>query len=130
MEVMLYVKVCVLQQKPRRLKGNKESDCVTRAISFASDLPYSLIRKKLWLTARLYNCKKLCKFCYSNFITYVLKYKEVNCENLTINEFANRYNNGIYLIRIEGHLTVIKNGVLYDIWDCRDEICDTVWKVE
>ena len=114
----------------RNPDGNKESDCVTRAISFATNLPYSLIRKKLWLTARLYNCDKLCKFCYSNFITNVLKYKEVNCQDLTIREFCEKNNYGTYLIRIEGHLTVIKNGVLYDIWDCRDEICDTVWKVD
>lgn len=108
--------------------NKKVSDCVTRAISFASGLPYPEIRKKLWLTARLYGCEKLCKFCYSNFITYVLKYKEVNCHDLTIGEFADRYPYGTYLIRVEGHLTTIKNGVLYDIFDCRNEPCDTVWK--
>ena len=32
------------------------------------------------------------------------------------------------LIRVPSHLTAIKNGVLYDIWDCRHELCDTVWK--
>ena len=32
------------------------------------------------------------------------------------------------LIRVPSHLTAIKNGVLYDIWDCRYEFCDTVWK--
>ena len=35
---------------------------------------------------------------------------------------------GTFLIRVPSHLTVIKNGVLYDIWDCRHELCDTVWK--
>lgn len=104
------------------------SDCVIRAISFASGLPYSTIRKKLWLTAKLYGCERLCKFCYSNFITYVLKYKEVNCDNLTIEEFADKHPYGTYLIRIDGHLTTIKDGVLYDIFDCRNEFCDMVWK--
>ena len=104
------------------------SDCVIRAISFASGLPYSTIRKKLWLTDKLYGCERLCKFCYSNFITYVLKYKEVNCDNLTIEEFADKHPYGTYLIRIDGHLTTIKDGVLYDIFDCRNEFCDMVWK--
>jgi hypothetical protein len=127
---MPYVKVWVLQQKPRRLVGDRENDCVTRAISFGCGLPYPLVRKKLWLTARLYNCEKLCKFCYSNFITYVLKCREVNCDDLTIGEFADKHPFGTYLIRIEGHLTVVKDNCLYDIFDCRDEFCDTVWKVD
>lgn len=114
----------------RNPDGDRENDCVTRAISYACNLPYSLVRKKLWLTAELYGCEKLCKFCYSNFITYVLKCKEVNCHDLTIGEFADTHPYGTYLIRIEGHLTVVRDGVLYDIFDCRNEICDTVWQVK
>lgn len=108
--------------------GNRESDCVIRAISFASGLPYPEIRKKLWLTAELYQCTRLCKFCYSNFITNVLRYKEVNCDRYTVEEFADTHPVGTYLIRVPSHLTVIRDGILYDIWDCRDEFCDTVWK--
>lgn len=25
-------------------------------------------------------------------------------------------------------ITVVIDSVLYDIWDCRHELCDTVWK--
>lgn len=109
--------------------GMREEDCVIRAITFASGLPYYEVSDKLWLTADLYNCDRLCKFCYSNFITNVLKYPEINCYNMTVNDFANKHNYGTYLIRINGHLTAIKDGTIYDIWDCRDELCDTVWKV-
>lgn len=109
-------------------RGIKENDCVTRAIALASDLPYEEIADKLWLTADLYNCDRLCKFCYSNFITNILKYKEVNCDDMTVEEFANTHPHGTFIIRVPSHLTVIKNGVLYDIWDCRYELCDTVWK--
>ena len=109
-------------------RGKREEDCVCRAITFASGLPYEEVYEKLWLTAELYDCDRLCKYCYSNFISHVLKYKEVNCDRLTIGEFANKHPYGTYLIRVPNHLTVIQNGVLYDIWDCRDEICDIVWK--
>ena len=112
-------------ENPRKLTTN---DCVTRAITFATDMPYEEVSKKLWLTADLYNCDRLCKFCYSNFITNVLKYKEVNCDRYSVGEFADTHPYGVYLIRIEGHLTTIKDGVVYDIWDCRNELCDTVWK--
>ena len=109
-------------------KGVKAEDCVTRAITFATGLPYQTISEKLWLTANLYECDRLCRFCYSNFLTSVLKYKEVNCDGYTVNEFADAHPYGNYLISVPSHLTVIKEGVLYDIWDCRDEICDIVWK--
>lgn len=109
-------------------QGKRTEDCVTRAITFATGLPYEEVTEKLWLTADLYGCDRLCRFCYSNYLTNVLKYKEVNCDGLTIEEFADENPYGTYLIRVPSHLTVIHNGVLYDIWDCRDEICDMVWK--
>ena len=108
--------------------GKREEDCVVRAITLASGLPYEEVEHKLWLTAELYNCDRLCKFCYSNFIKHVLGYKEVNCDDLTVGEFADKHPIGIYLVRIEGHLTCIIDGICYDIWNCLDEICDTVWK--
>lgn len=109
-------------------RGKREEDCVCRAITFASGFPYEKVYQKLWLTADLYECDRLCKYCYSNFISNVLKYKEVNCDRLTIGQFADKHPYGTYLIRVPNHLTVIQDGVLYDIWDCRSEICDTVWK--
>ena len=108
--------------------GDKESDCVTRAISLCSNLPYPTVRKKLFHTARLFNCDKLCKFCYSNFIRSVLQYKEVNCHNQTVNQFADLHPDGTYLIRVPNHLTCVIRGCVYDIWDCRHEVCDTAWK--
>ena len=96
----------------------------------ASGLPYEEIEKKLWLTAELYNCDRLCKYCYSNYINNVMKAKEVNCESLTVGEFADRHPKGTYLIRVPLHLTVVKDGICYDIWNCLDEICDTIWKVD
>lgn len=96
----------------------------------ASGLPYKEVSQKLWLTAELYNCDKLCKYCYSNYINNVMKAKEVNCENLTVGEFADKHPKGIYLIRVPLHLTCIIDGTCYDIWNCLDEICDTVWRVD
>lgn len=109
-------------------RGLLEDDCVCRAITFATGLPYNTVYEKLWLTADLYDCDRLCKHCYSNYLRNVLGYKEINCDRLTIGEFADKHPYGIYLIRIANHLTVIKDGTLYDTFDCRKEICDIVWK--
>lgn len=109
--------------------GNRESDCVTRAITFATGIDYPEIRKKLFHTSRLLNCEKLCVACYRHLIEDVLQCKEVECRGLTINEFIDRHPYGTYLIRISGHITVVKDGKCYDIWNCLDEFCDVAWKV-
>lgn len=111
-------------------KGETRNDCVTRAISLASGLPYQTIRKKLYYTAQLLNCEKLCVACYRHLLDDVFEYEQVPCYGMTVNEFADKYPNGTYLIRVPFHITVVKNGVCYDIWNCLDEVIDTVWRVD
>jgi hypothetical protein len=107
----------------------KRSDCVTRAICLATELPYSTVRRKLFHTAKLLGCSKLCPTCYSFCINQVLGGVPTDCEGLTVGEFADLHPNGTYLIRIEGHLTCIINNNVYDIWDCRNRLCDMAWKI-
>ena len=105
------------------------NDCVTRAISLASGLPYSTTRRKLRYTARLLDCEKLCVSCYEWLIREVLGGTPVNCEGMTVGEFADLHPNGTYLIRISGHLLCIQDNCVYDIWDNRDRVCDRAWKM-
>lgn len=108
----------------------KRNDCVTRAISLASGLPYSTIRRKLRSTSRLLDCESsLCVTCYSFLIQEVLGGIPRNCMGMTVGEFADLHPNGTYLIRIEGHLTCIKDGVLMDIWNCLSRECDLAWEI-
>ena len=115
-----------LNVNPEKTKRN---DCVTRAICLASDLPYSTVRRKLYHTAKLLNCQKLCPTCYSFCINQVLGGVPTNCEGMTVGEFADLHPDGTYLIRIVGHLTCIIDNTLYDIWDCRNRMCDMAWKL-
>lgn len=108
--------------------GNKESDCVTRAIALATQTDYVSIRKKLFHTAKLLNCEKLCQSCYSFLIQDVFKSTPVNCDNMTVNEFADLHPYGTYLVRMQGHISTIINGCVYDIWDCRDCLLTNAWK--
>lgn len=110
--------------------GEKVSDCVTRAISLASNLSYSTIRSKLRSTARLLDCPKLCPTCYGFFIQQVIGGIPKNCSGLSVGEFADLHPNGTYLIRIQGHLTCVKEqSTVWDIWDCRDKMCDLAWEI-
>ena len=47
-----------------------------------------------------------------------------------VSEFAQQHPEGVYLIRMEGHLSTLVNGVIYDLWDCSYETLTDVWRVE
>lgn len=108
----------------------KENDCVIRSISLASGLPYPTIRKKLFHTSRLLGCEKLCVCCYKHLLDDVFKYKRVNCDNMTVNDFADLHYKGTYIVRMNGHISCIINGNVYDIWDCRNHLLTDAWKVK
>lgn len=110
--------------------GNLEEDCVCRAISGALNLNYYEIQNKLHLIGSLFECEFLCECCYKHLLDYVFgltRYEEF--KGMSIKEFAEIFNKGVYIIRVEGHLTFVENGVLKDIWDCSREKVDIVWKV-
>ena len=113
----------------RNPDGNKENDCVTRAISLATGFPYSKVRKKLFHIAKLLDCEKLCVCCYKHLIEDVFKFMRVNCDNLSVGEFADLHPYGTYLVRVDGHISTIINNSIYDIFDCRDMIVTDAWKV-
>ena len=110
--------------------GKREEDCVCRAISLALDEDYYVIQKKLQLIGELFECEFLCECCYKHLLdsVYDLERNE-EFKGLTINEFAESHESGTYIIRIDGHLTCLMDGIIYDLWNCTDKIVDIVWEV-
>ena len=106
-----------------------KNDCVTRAITFATGLDYSVIRKKLRYTARLLDCERLCWSCYSFLLTNVFLYKQVNCDDMSIGEFADLHPIGTYLVRMEQHISIIIDNTIMDIFDCRNHSLTDAWEV-
>ena len=109
--------------------GKRESDCVTRAISFATGIDYATIRRKLYHAAKLNDCTKLCVCCYRLLLENVFGFEPIDCEYMTINEFADEHPIGVYILRIDGHLTCMVDSTVYDIWDCRNEELTNAWRV-
>lgn len=104
-------------------------DCVVRAITLASGLDYDEVEDKLYYTAKLLDCPERCVCCYSFLLDNVFYYEPVDCEGMTVNGFAYCYNNGTYLVRMDGHLTCVIDGEIWDTWDCSNEIVTTAWRV-
>ena len=105
------------------------NDCVTRAISLAGDLPYNTVRRKLRYTARLLGCEKLCVSCYEFFIREVLGGTPVNCEGMSVDDFAQLHPYGTYLLRMDGHITTLIDNTVYDIFDCRAIKITNAWRL-
>ena len=107
------------------------SDCVTRAITLTTGLPYSKVRKMLFHTAKLLGCEKLCVMCYKFLIEEVLKCRRVNCDGMYPDNFADFHRDGTYLLRMNGHICSCIDGKIYDIFDSRyyDFLTDA-WRVD
>lgn len=104
-------------------------DCVVRAISLASGLDYDVVEDKLYYTAQLLDCPERCVYCYSFLLDNVLCYEPVECEGMLVGEFADIYNEGIFLVRMDGHITCVIDGEIYDTWDCSAELATNAWNV-
>lgn len=110
--------------------GKLEEDCVTRAISLATGQDYKTIQEQLFLISELFECEKLCVCCYKHLLDYVYNFERIEAtQGMTIEEFLEEFNTGIFIIRVDGHLTCAIDGNIIDTWDCTNKIVDIAWFV-
>ena len=75
---------------------------------------------------------RLCKIRrYNNLIEDYFGYKPVYVPyGITVRQFAQTHNYGVYLVRMDGHISTVIDGVSVDIFDCTKEIVTNAWRVE
>ena len=110
--------------------GSIKGNCVTRAIAYGSGLPYDKVEEKLYLTGKLLECDALCLDCYSFLLDNYFEFTPIKCNGESLYEFAEKHPTGVYLVRSNGHISVLDNYCVVDIWDCRDMILTNAWKIE
>lgn len=109
--------------------GKREKDCVCRAIKRATGEDYYTVAHKLELIAELFGCDKLVMCCYNHLLTSVYGFPQRFANNMTVEELGEKLRPKKLLIRTDGHLTFVDNGVLYDTFDCRRYKADVYWLV-
>jgi hypothetical protein len=110
---------------PHKIEGE---DCVTRAISLATKLPYASVANLLNMSEYYYDCDKLTVNCYGRLLSEVFNYPERTCyKGETVGDIVNKYPYNTLIIRINGHLTCSVLGILTDIWNCADKKVDRYW---
>lgn len=109
-------------------QGNFVNDCVIRAISVAENTTWEETYDDLSRIAK----KNGILLDDVDFVDPLLDYRYDRIPlryNMSVRDFIEFYPKGTYLVTMSGHITVIKNGVLYDTFDCRDRKIKDVWKV-
>lgn len=109
-------------------KGNFVNDCVIRAISVAENKSWEETFDELSRIAR----KNGILLDDVNFIDPLLDYRYFRIKTYpreTVGDFVARNKKGTFLITMNGHITVLKNGTIYDTFDCRERILKNVWQV-
>lgn len=99
------------------------TDCVFRAFSLALDMPYNEVvmntAKLMCETGYALNDKKgIERFLEKKGWVKKPQLKHPNGTKYTVADFVKTHKKGTYIINMANHLSVIKDGKNYDIWDC------------
>lgn len=108
--------------------NNNIEDCTIRAISVAENISWDkayiklsdYARKRGLMLSSVQSIESYLDDNYKRFCNY----------NITVGEFARRYNKGTYLVTMRGHITVIINGVIIDTFDCSNRKMWCAWIVK
>ncbi len=108
-------------------RGRHVNDCTVRAISLAEDITWDEAYYKLSNLAR----KEGLMMDSVEFIEKYLddRYDRTCYRSTSVGEFMDEYDEGVFLVTMPGHITVIIDGVLYDTFDCSDRIMRCAWEV-
>ena len=108
--------------------GHSVNDCVVRAISKAQGKTWDETYEELSDIAQLEGIL----LDDVNFVEEYLdkRYKRTCHYSKTVGEFAKEHKRGTYLITMEGHITVIIDGIIYDTFDCSDRRMWCAWTVK
>lgn len=123
---------------PKKLTG----DCVIRAISLALGQDWETTYKDLcelgYNNYLMPNDKKnFAEYLKSKNCTKMAMPKKPNGRKYKVSEFADKFttddetfkNNNGYIVQICNHLTYIKQGTLYDTWNCGNKCVLNYWVV-
>lgn len=112
-------------------RGRRVNDCTVRAISLATGESWDAAYSKLSDFAQA-------QAIMPDEVMYIDEYldrhfiKLCGCKGvaqMTVGDFVDKYNRGIYLITMSGHITCAINGCIYDTFDPSDYYVWDVYQV-
>ena len=109
------------------VRGRFTNDCTIRAISVAEGKTWDETYDELSEIAQ----EEGTLLDDVGFIEGYLdnRYDRVPHYSKTVGEFAEEYPVGVFLVTMPNHITVVIDGVVYDIFDCRNRSMWASWRV-
>ena len=107
--------------------GNNIEDCTIRAISVAEGISWDEAYDKLSMSARKMRLMMSSVDAIEEYLD--LHYERIRVKEETVGEFIENHPEGIYLITMRGHITVLKDGINYDTFDSSERQIWSAWEV-
>ena len=113
----------------------KSGDCVVRAIAKATGKEWLDTFDGLVKISRKHYTMPSEKFTFTAYLkqegfTMCRMPKHADNRRYTVEQFADENPQGIYIISVCKHLTVLIDGTLYDTWDCSRKAVGNYWTAE
>lgn len=107
--------------------GRHIDDCVIRSISLLTDRDWKDVYKELVYFSSL-------EGYMTHDVDFVEDYLDDRYErechySKTVGEFIEEFPYGKYAVTMQGHITAIIDGVVYDTFDPRNRVMRCAWKV-
>lgn len=104
-------------------KNRITGDCVFRAISVALGMKYNKVVLEMAIMQcktgyALNDTKGIEKYLESKGWVKNPQLKHENGTKYSVEDFVKTHKHGTYIINMANHVSVIKDGKNYDIWDC------------
>lgn len=102
-------------------KGRITGDCMYRAVSYATGIPYNdIVLEIAYIHCETgYENDKCAEiFLERNGWIKMPQPKKENGKKYTVKDFVDTYKLGTYIVNMMHHLTVVQDGKNIDIWDC------------
>lgn len=120
--------MCYIKYNANPLNKNVD-DCVIRAISKGLSKDYDEVYMDLVKIGFEIKAMPNSQQTYEKYLKGLgynrLKLpKKSDNTKYSVKEFMSAHDIGTYILTIQGHMTVVVDGTLYDTWDCsRSKIC-------
>ena len=118
-------------------KNKKTTDCVIRAIAGALNKTYAEVFGDICIISMKTGYYVDDRRCYKKYLESIglqiqKQPRKVNGKKYTLKEFIddNKFNNQVYLVNLANHLTLVKDNVCCDVWDCTDYTVGNYWVVK
>ena len=105
-------------------------DCVIRAISTAFNEPWEYIYLKLCIEGLIMSDLPSANRVWGEYLRYQGLERNIPSEPQNVAYFVDSHAEGTYILSLPSHAVCVKNGVLYDTWDSRNEEVLYYWEVK